>query len=46
YGTILTLEIGATNVGSIQQTFIPGHAVTRGEEKGYFAFGGSSIITI
>lgn len=46
FGTILTLEIGATNVGSIQQTFTPGRAVERGEEKGYFAFGGSSIITL
>ena len=46
FGTILTLEIGATNVGSINQTFTPGQPVERGEERGYFAFGGSSIITL
>jgi phosphatidylserine decarboxylase len=45
-GTILLLEIGATNVGSIQQTFTPGAAVAKGQEKGYFAFGGSSLITL
>lgn len=46
FGTILTLEIGATNVGSIQQNFTPGQPVKKGDEKGYFAFGGSSIITL
>jgi len=46
FGTILTLEIGATNVGSIHQTFTPGQPVQRGGEKGYFAFGGSSMITL
>ena len=45
-GTVLLLEIGATCVGSIIQTFTPGKPVTKGEEKGYFAFGGSSTITI
>jgi phosphatidylserine decarboxylase len=46
YGTILFIEIGATCVGSIHQTFIPGHPVKKGEEKGYFSFGGSSIILL
>ncbi|MDB6078943.1 MAG: psd [Akkermansiaceae bacterium] len=45
-GTVLLLEIGATCVGSILQTFQPGRKVNRGDEKGYFAFGGSSTITI
>jgi phosphatidylserine decarboxylase len=45
-GTVLLLEIGATCVGSIIQTFTPGKLVKKGEEKGYFAFGGSSTITI
>lgn len=40
-GRVLVLEIGATNVGSIVQTHVPGVAVERGDEKGYFAFGGS-----
>ena len=45
-GTVLCLEIGATCVGSIHQTFTPGIPVEKGAEKGYFAFGGSSTITI
>ncbi len=45
-GTILLLEIGATCVGSIRQTFTPGKPVKKGDEKGYFAFGGSSTITL
>jgi phosphatidylserine decarboxylase len=46
FGTILLLEIGATCVGTIRQTFTPGEAVEKGSEKGCFAFGGSSTITI
>ena len=46
FGTVLCLEIGATCVGTIVQTFQPGIAVEKGEEKGYFAFGGSSTLTI
>lgn len=46
FGTVLMLEIGATCVGSIHQTFQQGAAVEKGAEKGYFAFGGSSTITI
>jgi phosphatidylserine decarboxylase len=45
-GTVLMLEIGATCVGSIHQTFTPGQRVEKGQEKGYFAFGGSSTITL
>jgi phosphatidylserine decarboxylase len=45
-GTVLLMEIGATCVGSILQTFTPGKPVQKGDEKGYFAFGGSSTITI
>lgn len=46
FGTILLMEIGATCVGSIHQTYAPGKPVEKGAEKGYFAFGGSSTITI
>ncbi len=45
-GTVLCMEIGATCVGTIAQTFAPGSPVDKGAEKGYFAFGGSSTITI
>lgn len=45
-GTVLLLEIGATCVGSICQTYVPGTHVNKGDEKGYFQFGGSSTIVI
>lgn len=45
-GKVLLMEIGATNVGSICQTYEEGSTVSKGEEKGYFRFGGSSTITI
>jgi phosphatidylserine decarboxylase len=44
-GQVLIMEIGATNVGSIIQTFKPGKLVERGEEKGMFRFGGSATMT-
>ncbi len=43
FGDVIMSEIGATMVGSIVQTY-KGNKVTKGEEKGYFKFGGSSII--
>ena len=46
YGRIIMVEVGATFVGSIVQTFAPGMPVTRGTEKGYFQFGGSTVILI
>lgn len=45
-GTVLILEIGATCVGGIRQTYRSGERVNKGEEKGYFRFGGSSTITV
>ncbi len=45
-GTVICMEIGATCVGSIHQTFTAGETVEKGAEKGYFAFGGSSTITL
>ena len=46
FGKVLLVEIGATCVGSIRQTFIPGTPVEKATEKGYFAFGGSSTVTL
>jgi phosphatidylserine decarboxylase len=46
FGTVAMVEVGATNVGSIQQTFVPGRPVQKGDEKGLFAFGGSCVITV
>ena len=44
-GKVLMLEIGATNVGSVNLTYVPTRRVKKGEEKGYFAFGGSATFT-
>lgn len=46
FGTVLMLEVGATNVGSFDYTFTPNAQVAKGAEKGYFKFGGSSTITL
>jgi phosphatidylserine decarboxylase len=46
FGPVAMVEIGATCVGRIRQTFIPGRQVAKGEEKGMFAFGGSCVITL
>jgi phosphatidylserine decarboxylase len=46
FGRVLVIEVGATNVGSIRQSFIPGKPVKKGDEKGFFAFGGSCVITL
>lgn len=45
YGKILFLEIGAKCVGRITQTYSPGR-VEKGEGKGYFSFGASSLILL
>jgi phosphatidylserine decarboxylase len=45
-GEVLLIEVGATCVGSVRQTFQPGQQVERGVEKGFFLFGGSCVITI
>lgn len=41
---ILHIEVGATCVGSIIQTYKPNTHVNKGFEKGYFKFGGSTTI--
>lgn len=46
FGRVAVCEIGATMVGTIFQSYVPGRAVTKGEEKGLFRFGGSCVVTI
>ena len=43
-GRAMVVEIGASCVGSIVQTFVPDTRVEKGAEKGYFQFGGSAVI--
>ncbi len=45
FGRIALIEVGAMLVGRITQTFTPG-PVRRGQEKGFFSFGGSTIIML
>lgn len=44
FGRLAYIEVGATCVGKIVQTFDEGHNYKRGDEKGYFLFGGSTVI--
>ena len=46
FGQVQVVEVGATMVGGITQTYIPEEQVAKGEEKGYFAFGGSSVVIL
>ena len=46
FGQIAYIEVGATYVGTIHQTFIPGELYAKGDEKGYFSFGGSCIVLL
>ncbi|MFT5088435.1 MAG: phosphatidylserine decarboxylase [Planctomycetota bacterium] len=45
FGRIAYIEVGALNVASIVQTHVEG-PVERGDEKGYFQFGGSTIVLL
>ena len=46
FGDVQFVAIGATAVGSIRFTVEQGSKVKKGDELGYFAFGGSTIITL
>ncbi len=45
-GEILIIPVGATMVGSLNSTFEPNTLVNKGDEMGYFAFGGSSVVLL
>ena len=45
-GEILLCEVGATMVGAIVQSYTPGTNVFKGQEKGWFKFGGSTVIML
>jgi phosphatidylserine decarboxylase len=46
FGPVAQIEIGAFTVGSIRQQYTPGQHVRRGDKKGYFELGGSTIVLI
>lgn len=45
FGKVIMAEVGATMVGSIIQTYSNGF-VEKGEEKGFFEFGGSTVVLL
>lgn len=45
-GRIAMIEVGATLVGSVVQTYQADHFVKKGGEKGFFQFGGSTVILL
>lgn len=44
FGNIITMEVGATCVGTIIQSYRADVPVKKGDEKGFFKFGGSTTI--
>ncbi|KAJ3182398.1 hypothetical protein HDU87_008562 [Geranomyces variabilis] len=45
-GEVAIVAVGAMLVGSIVQTAKPGVPIARGEEMGYFEFGGSTVLVV
>lgn len=45
-GDILLVPVGATMVGTVIETYSPGQQVAKGDEMGYFAFGGSTVAVL
>jgi phosphatidylserine decarboxylase len=46
FGKVIQLEVGALLVGKIVQKHTDHHEFYRGEEKGWFEYGGSTIIQL
>lgn len=46
FGDIAMFEVGATMVGGIKQSYKPNTFVEKGQEKGYFYFGGSTCVLV
>ncbi|KAH7926362.1 hypothetical protein BV22DRAFT_1009284 [Leucogyrophana mollusca] len=46
FGRVMAVCVGAMMVGSIKTTVQEGEQVKRGQELGYFAFGGSTIVVL
>ncbi|MBU3217778.1 phosphatidylserine decarboxylase [Clostridium estertheticum] len=46
FGDTIYIEVGATCVGTIIQSYSKDSRVIKGDEKGYFKFGGSTVIIL
>ena len=45
FGDVAMVEVGATMVGSMLQSY-SGTSISKGDEKGYFKFGGSTVVLL
>ena len=45
FGKVVMIEVGATMVGSMLQSY-SGTSIKKGDEKGYFKFGGSTVVLL
>jgi phosphatidylserine decarboxylase len=45
FGLVAIIEVAAITIGTIVQTYAPGR-VERGQEKGYFQYGGSTVVVL
>ncbi len=46
FGSVAMVAVGATMVGSINLTATPDSRVRKGDEHGFFAFGGSTVVLL
>lgn len=46
FGKVTQVLVGATNVGTIVPTYVAGKPAEKGDELGYFRFGGSFVATL
>ena len=46
FGPMAIVEVGALTVGSIRQVFRPGTHVEKGDAKGWFELGGSTVVLL
>jgi phosphatidylserine decarboxylase len=46
FGKVVFASVGAILVGEIHETYEPGKAYKKGDELGYFSFGGSTVVMI
>jgi phosphatidylserine decarboxylase len=44
FGNVGLVIVGAFNVGSINNTYVPGDSYNKAAELGYFAYGGSTLV--
>lgn len=45
-GDVCYVEVGALMIGKIKNRYKNGHVATRGEEKGLFEYGGSTVVVL